>query len=201
MSHVIKVSAKGYDIEGKETSPEQKQKASVTAHMLSGIAVAFLQGAETSLHRYIDAATTMETNINYIFVCLHELSSLMEHLDSVDRYMIMCGTTDPLHERVRDIRNHIRHDLRDNLSQENNDGRKKRAKKLGINESLLVDIRFARDQIKIGTTVIGTDEISGFIQRADNLFKATIKDGIEKGFIEGAEFSNDPNLKDNTSVK
>lgn len=195
MSHGMKVSANGYDINGKQISHEVKEEASITPHMLSAVAMAFLQGAEVSLYRYIDAAIVMKADINHIFTCLYELSSLMEHLDSVDRYMIMCGTTDPLHKRILNIRNHIRHDLRDNLSQESNEGRKRRAKALGINESLLVDISFTEDKIRVGTTFIETNEISDFIRRANDLFKVTIRDGIKKGFIEGAEFVDATDLK------
>jgi len=182
----IKVSSNGNNVSSEALGERNKTSSHVTAHMLSGIAMAFLYGSEVSLKRYTDAANNAKRDANYVYECLYELSSLMEHLDSVDRYMIMCGVKDPLHTKILGIRNHIRHDLRDNLSDESNKGRTQRAKKLGIDQKLLVHIAFSPKEIKVGTTILKTDEIETFIKAANQIFTTIIKEGIEKGRIKGA---------------
>jgi hypothetical protein len=187
----VKISSEGYDIQGKESKKnvDSPPSSNVTSHMISGIAVAFLYGADVSLKRYVEAASKAESDANYVYECLHEVSSLMEHLDSVDRYMIMCGVTDHLHSTILDIRNHIRHDLRDNLSHESNKGRTQRAKKLGINQKLLVHIGFSADAIKVGTTILKVSDIAAFIKTAEQTFMPIIQDGIEAGRIQGASIA------------
>lgn len=159
------------------------------SYMISGIAIPYLEGAAITLKRYLEAAAQLTKDANKTFTCLHEASSLLEHLDTVDRYIIMCDEKHALHKKILDMRNHIRHDLRDNLNHESNDGRTQRAKKLGIREGLLVDISFTESSIKIGNTELSAAEILEFIQYAEALFIKHIKDAQSKGRITGVEIA------------
>lgn len=183
----IKISKQGYDVKNMQKTPTKaNKKAGMTLpYMLSSLAMPYLQGAEVTLKRYTNASQLVKKDVNYIFSCLHESSSLLEHLDTVDRYVIMCGQTHKLHEKILNIRNHIRHDLRDNLSQSSNKGRKQRARKLGIDERLLVHISFKEESIDVGKTSLKVSEIVEFMKYADELFKQHIKEAQAKGQIKG----------------
>ena len=187
MAHVVKISKEGHDVvDGKRSGDGARQRDEMfLAYMVSGIAIPFLYGAARSLQRYISAAEQLTKDPNNTFTCLYESSSLLEHLDAVDRYIIMCGNEHSLHDKILNMRNHIRHDLRDNLSHESNDGRTKRAKKLGISEKLLVDISFDENFIKIGKTILSTVEIIEFIEYAKTLFSKYIEEATAKGLVKG----------------
>lgn len=185
MSHGVKISESSKSV-GKDNSSVQSNYSDETlSYMVSGIAIPYLRGAATSLRRFSDASKK-EKNIEHVYECLHEASCLLEDLDTVDRYVIMCGQKHELHEKILNMRNHIRHDMRDNLTHESNEGRKKRAKKLGINEKLLVAISFETDLIKIGSTSLSTNEITIFLLFADRVFAKLFEDGKAKGRIKNS---------------
>lgn len=191
MAHGVRISKDGYDVvKGKSSGKiSGRQDERFLSYMISGIAIPYLKGAAKSLQRFMSAAEQLVNDPNNTFTCLYESSSLLEHLDAVDRYIIMCGEQHPLHEKILNMRNHIRHDLRDNLSHESNEGRVKRAKKLGIPENLLVDISFYPESINIGTTVLTTIEIINFIEYARDLFAKHIEEAQAKGLIQGLKIS------------
>lgn len=190
MSYGTHISKQGYDVvTGKQSKQQSVQDERFLPYMISGIAVPYLKGAGVSLQRYLEAASQLKKDVNKVYNCLYEASSLLEHLDTVDRYVIMCGEQHPLHKTILNMRNHIRHDLRDNLNHESNDGRVKREKELGIREGLLVDITFPEAGIVIGKTELSAVEIINFLQHAEQLFTQHIKEAQEKGLIKGIELT------------
>lgn len=184
MSHGVKISEAGSDIvKGRNTENTTPDHSMETlSYMISGIALPYLRGASVSLQRF-NEASQKEKNIEFVYDCLHEASSLLEDLDTVDRYIIMCGEKHELHDKILNMRNHIRHDMRDNLTHESNDGRRKRAKKLGIDEHLIVSISFDVGTIYIGKTSLTSSEIVEFLIFADSVFSSLVENGIAKGKI------------------
>lgn len=185
MSHGVKISETGKDIvKGKSKENVKPDYSGETLnYMVSGIAIPYLRGASISLQRF-NEASQKEKNIEFVYECLHEASSLLEDLDTVDRYIIMCGQKHDLHDKILNMRNHIRHDMRDNLTHESNDGRRRRAKKLGIDEHLMVSISFDVDTIFIGKTSLTSAEIVEFLTFADKVFSTLFEDGRVKGRIK-----------------
>ncbi len=190
MLHGVKISESSKSISKDNASEQSNYSDETLSYMVSGIAIPYLRGAATSLQRFSEASKK-EKNIEYVYKCLHEASCLLEDLDTADRYVIMCGRKHELHEKILNMRNHmrnhIRHDMRDNLTHESNEGRKKRAKKLGINEKLLVAISFEPDLITIGSTTLSTNEITVFLLFADRVFAKLFEDGKAKGRIKNSQ--------------
>lgn len=188
MDYGVKVSAPGYNIEGQEVKPGS-DAPSVDPTMVSTIAIAFIYGAKASLQRYQEAARATKKDVNHIYECIYESSNLLENLDIVDRYMEMCGQPHGLPVNIRDMRNHIRHDLRDNLSQPENRIRANRAKNLGLHESFLISMAFDTDKIKIGATTLTLVDAMRFIHDAENFFSNIIRTAVDAGRIKGVGFS------------
>lgn len=183
MSHGVKISQAGYDLKKGKGSGKPDRSDENLKFMVSGIAVPYLLGANVSLRRFSEASKKRK-NVAYVYECLHEASSLLEDLDTVDRYAIMCGQNHELHDKILNMRNHIRHDLRDNLNHESHEGRIKRAKKLGIDENLLVAISFDVDLITIGGTELTTAEVSKFLDSSKEVFGKLIDKGLATGRIK-----------------
>jgi len=190
MGYGIQISKEGYDVgTGKKSKQQSSRDERFLPYMISGIAIPYLKGASVSLQRYLEAASQLKKDVNKVYDCLHEASSLLEHLDTVDRYIIMCDEQHALHKIILNMRNHIRHDLRDNLNHETNNGRVKREKELGIREGLLVDITFPETAIVIGKTELTAAEIVSFLQYAEQLFTRHLKEAQEKGLVKGIELT------------
>ena len=87
MAHGILISKDGYDVaKGRQSNSSKNQENErFLPYMISGIAIPYLQGASISLKRYLSAAEQLTSDANNTFTCLHEASSLLEHLDTVDR--------------------------------------------------------------------------------------------------------------------
>lgn len=184
----IKISALGYDVNGQEVESSSNTPY-VDPAMISTIAAAFIHGARAALRRYVEAAQATKQDINNIYTCIYESSNLLENLDIVDRYMEMCGQPRSLPVNIRDMRNHIRHDLRDNLSHPENRIRTNRAKNLGIDEAFMVSMAFDTDEIKIGATSLMVEDVTVFIDEAERFFSNTTRAAVDAGRIKGMDFS------------
>ena len=184
----IKISAPGYDVNGQGVESSSNTPY-VDPAMVSIIAAAFIRGARAALRRYVEAAQATKQDINNIYTCIYESSNLLENLDIVDRYMEMCGQPHSLPVNIRDMRNHIRHDLRDNLSDPENRIRTNRAKNLGIDEAFMVSMAFDTDEIKIGATSLMVEDVTVFIDEAERFFSNTTRAAVDAGRIKGMDFS------------
>ncbi|PKL31367.1 hypothetical protein CVV43_02575 [Candidatus Saccharibacteria bacterium HGW-Saccharibacteria-1] len=185
MSQGVQISQSGYDLDKDKRSGEPDRSVETLRYMVSGIAIPYLRGSSISLQRFSEASKK-EKNIAYVYECLHEASLLLEDLDTVDRYVIMCGQNHELHEKILNMRNHIRHDLRDNLTHESNKGRITRAKKLGVNENLLVSIAFDVDLIIVGKTKLTTAEVLEFLNFSGKVLNSLIDEGRLKGRVKNS---------------
>ena len=161
------------------------RKNSVLPHLLYALALAYLLGAKTQVKRYQIAASTLEKKpVNGIYQCLHEASTLFEDLDTIGRYAEKCGSKNDLHPLWQDVRNHIRHDAREEFDKESSYRKNKRGERLKLDPKLQVEIRFTMEAIKVGGTVIEISQINAYLQWAENLIMGTLNDAKKKGYIK-----------------
>lgn len=191
MNYGAKVAKTGHSV----TDPNAPVKTGIQSddtlkEMVSGISLAFILGAKEQLARYQVAYSKVKTNPQIgVMYCLHEALTLLEDLDTLSWYTQVCGETNDLNKVIRDMRNHARHDLRENINHESNDGRQKRAKKLGVHENLMVHIGFDENTIKMGTTALTLSQASDYIEWAENILTTAMANGVKAGKIEGVELA------------
>jgi hypothetical protein len=137
------------------------------AHLGAAVARPFVEGAKEQLERYVEAqAFCKHDPIGGVNRCQYEVSSLFEHLATVVIYLELCGIQHPDGQMLKDVRNHIRHDIREEFD-EDKKIKADRAKRLGLNPKLQMDLHFLDDGIQVGGTKIENTKISSFLQVAD----------------------------------
>lgn len=189
MDKGIKVSSPGHDINGDNNSKPFNGTPKMEPYLIASVAIAFVYGAEMALRRYVVAAEATKQDTNHIFECIYETSNLVENLDILDHYMSMCGQTLNAPFNIRVIRNHIRHDHRENLTAPDNAPRTRRADALGVDNRLLVSMGFEPQMIKIGSTLLSISDARAFIEEASKYFHGVTQVAIDKGLIKGARIS------------
>lgn len=161
------------------------RKNSVLPHLVYALALTYLLGAKTQVKRYQIAASALKKKpVNSIYQCLHEASTLFEDLDAIGKYAEKCGSKNDLHQLWLDVRNHIRHDVREEFDKESSYRKNKRGERLKLNPKLQVDIGFTIETIKVGGTVIEISQINTYLQWAENLIMGTLNDAKRKGYIK-----------------
>jgi len=100
---------------------------------------------------------------------------MLEHLNAINKYKNKIeNKEDELSQTILNMRNHIHHDICDNIfddiSEDNKKRRERRAKKLGIDCKYLVHIGFDIDAIKTGDTELTFSQIEDFLKRSQNTF-------------------------------
>jgi len=136
-------------------------------HMGAGMARPFVEGAREQLKRYVEAqAYSKHDPFDGIARAQYELSSLFEHLATVVIYLELCGIQHPDGQLFKDIRNHIRHDIREEFDADEK-AKADRAKRLGLNPKLQMELRLLDDGVQVGSTKIENVKISNFLQIAD----------------------------------
>jgi len=142
-------------------------------HLGAVMAKPFIAGARIQLERYLEAQRFYITyKANGIDKCMYELSSLFEHLATVARYLELCGVDKLANaQTIFDIRNHIRHDIREEFDK---DGKAKtdRAARLGINPGLQGQVVFSDGGVTVGETELKADAISNFLDMAETTINA-----------------------------
>lgn len=99
-------------------------------------------------------------------------------------YLRKCGLSHRMDLLLIDIRNHIRHDIRDNFDEEE-DGRKKpRLKRLGIKANLQTDLEFSFEFIKVGNKIIYLKDIDSYIAWAESNINKVLIDARERGLLK-----------------
>ncbi len=187
MDYGVKISQNDADVIGKiknqpdVVSPENK------AHILLTLAIPYLNGAYTQVERYEAAASqfTPRNAVNVVNTCLHEASSLFEDICTVSKYMTdLCGYKNDNHQLWIDIRNHIRHDVRENFDTTNKrdaERRENRLKRLGVSDKLQTSIGFEKDSMSIGATVVTMGAIKDYLLWASEI----IADIVQKAEADG----------------
>jgi hypothetical protein len=187
MNYGAKVSKGRYEVGEPDAPPKgNEQPDDNLKFMVSSFGIAFVFGAKLQIERYKTAYAAVKYNAQIgTLSCLHEALTLLEDLDTLSWYTQKCGSTHPLNKTIRNMRNHARHDIRENINDESNEGRKKRAKQLGIHQNLMVHIGFDADAIKMGTTILTLEAVAQYIDWAATILNAVIANGVRAGRING----------------
>ncbi len=182
----IKVSKQGYNVmDTKIERDTRPRNSSVLPHILYGLALPYLLGAKTQVNRYQLTALTLEKRpIEGVYDCLHEASTLFEDLNTVGKYTKKCGGENDLHQLWLDIRNHIRHDIREEYDNETSSQKNKRAERLKLDSRLQTNIGFSADWIKVGGIVIEISQINAYLEWAENLIITTLNEAKAQGTIK-----------------
>jgi len=184
--HVIKIANPGYDVTdlNKERTVNYS-KTKILPHLLSALALPYLIGARHQITRYLEVASTLENNsVAGTQGCMHEVSTLFEDLNTVCKYMKKCGKENELHKLWLDVRNHIRHDIREELDNESREEKIKRAKRLKLHPKLQMSMGFTVDHITVGGTIIKIKQITNYLDWADNIVIVILGEAKKKGYYK-----------------
>lgn len=189
MDHGIKITQQGVDVKQADLEnvkkPKTDAKKRILPHLLYALALPYFYGARTQIERYETAAATLkEKPVTSVQACLHEISCLFEDLVTVSKYAEMCGHKHELHKLWLDVRNHIRHDVREEFDNESDARKNARAKRLGLNEKLQTSIGFEPEAIKVGSTRIEVGTIKEYLDWAENIIGGVLKEAQDKGWIK-----------------
>lgn len=171
MNYGIKISHKGFDLLNLSKKRSQKPLSNrALPHLLSSLTLPYLLGAKTQVKRYEIAASLLQSSPTAgVMECLHEASALFEDLNTVVVYMRKCATDHKDHQLWIDIRNHIRHAVREEFDKEKDSVKNDRAKRLGLDPKLQINVGFDRDAIKVGETVVEISEVKKYLAWAEGV--------------------------------
>ena len=100
------------------------------------------------------------------------------------KYAEKCGNKNELHQLWFDVRNHIRHDVREEYDNETDSRKNKRAERLKLNPKLQTNIGFTIDSIKIGGTIVEIGQIKTYLDWAENIIVDILNDAKKRGYIK-----------------
>lgn len=187
MNYGVKISHKGFSVIDldKERSAKVVSK-NVLPHLLSSLALPYLLGAKTQVERYVFVASQLKNRPSISTMgCLHEASTLFEDLNTVVIYMRKCGKDHKHHQLWMDIRNHIRHAVREEFDKEDDSAKNERAQRLSLDPKLQISIGFDTDAIKVGGTLVELSEVNKYLAWAEGVIADILVKASEDGFIEG----------------
>ncbi|HCC68058.1 TPA: hypothetical protein DEP90_02535 [Patescibacteria group bacterium] len=199
MPYVLKVSKKGYDVRDKNKKPkDDSNKPIKESYMLHFLAYPYLLGAKLQMMRYRQEAQRLskENTITTIIACLHESSCLFEDIATVVLYLKDCGVSHRMNSLLMNIRNHIRHDIRDNLDKEDHrfkESVEKRLDNFGIEENLQTEIEFSLEFIRIGNKIIYLKDIDNYLAWAEKHISDMLAKAREEGFLQEEEIKKTKN--------
>lgn len=186
MSHGIKVSHKGFDVTNLDKKRSKKLPSNkALPNLLSSLALPYLLGAKKQVERYQRAALLLQLQPTVgTMECMHEVSTLFEDLNTVSVYMRKCGKDHKHHQLWKDIRNHIRHAVREDFDKKNKSINKEVARRLGLDPKLQINIGFDRDAIKLGETVVEIDEVTAYLTWAEDIITKILTKAKKDGFLK-----------------
>jgi len=184
---VLKVAKKGFSA----TNKDKKERKFISnskrkmPHLLTAVALTYFYGAKTQLKRYQFAVSNLNKDnaVNGTYVCLHEISSLFEDVNTVAKYMEECGYKNDLHQLWLDARNHIRHDVREEFDNDGDSRKEQRVLRLKLNPKLQMDISFGVDTICIGGTDIKISQIEEYLKWTEDIMGKILVDAQNLGYI------------------
>lgn len=186
MNYGMKISKPGFDVLNLDNEKSlNKPREHTISNLLSSLALPYLLGAKAQVQRYKTAAITLEKKSTLsTLTCLHEASTLFEDLNTIAKYVEMCGYKNDLNSLWLDVRNHIRHDVREEYDNESNARKNKRAEKLGLHPNLQTSIGFDLYGIKVGETLIEIDQVNEYIAWAENIFAIILNKAEKDGYLK-----------------
>lgn len=143
----------------------------------------YITGAKIQLERYLEAQRIMKTH-RTVFSggmdkCTYELSSLLEHLDTIESQLRSRGIKLPAGEKIRQFRNHLRHDGRGDTDH----SKGKRSEAIGLDQRSQFHLSFSDSGVKMGTTELTAQQMDTFITMAETIMWTMLLGGNIK--IEG----------------
>lgn len=186
MHYVIRVSNRGFNVMDLKQQRSQKPSPNKTLpHLLSALALPYLLGAKTQVKRYeVTAATLSSRSTLATMECFHEASTLFEDLNTVVVYIRKCGKDHKSHQLWVDIRNHIRHAVREEYDRENDKVKNDRAKRLGLDPKLQISIGFDKDAIKVGETVVEITDVKSYLAWAESVIAEILSQAQKDGYFK-----------------
>lgn len=174
------------------TNPEGKLSAKTLPELLSTLALPYLLGAKTQIKRYKKATLSLHKQpIPATMNCLHEASTLFEDLNTVVIYTEKCGKTHTYNKLFKDIRNHIRHTVREDLDKKENQRKNKKALELGLDPKLQINIGFDTDAIKVGERVVKLVIIKTYLNWAEEVFFKIINEAKDGNSLQKEKWAQD----------
>lgn len=196
MKSVFQVAKVGFDVvkdrEKIKHGIERKGKLKKSNyHLLQALGLAYFYGAKSQVFRYREASLELDTSgAKAILVCLHEFSCLLEDLVTVGRYLEKCNRKHKLNTLIVTMRNHIRHDIREEFDNETYLKKIKSLKKLNIPNHLQTDITFDKEYIRIGDKTLSLEEIDNYLYWAEKNIIKIFDEAYDKGYIKERFWSN-----------
>ncbi len=148
-------------------------------------------GARLQIERYLSVQPKLRFDpIGAGYICLHEVSALLESLDILRRYLKSLNLElwdEKL--KIKDSRNAIRHDTREEIDNQNNlKQRLKRAQNLNTSPEFIFNILFHGDGFTVGGHRLYLPDIYHYINSAERVvnaaalgIKITFKDDEAEG--------------------
>ena len=99
------------------------------------------------------------------------------------KYAEKCGNKNELHQLWFDVRNHIRHDVREEYDNEADSRKNKRAERLKLDPKLQTNIGFTVDAIKVGGTVIEIRQINSYLEWAEGIITDILNEAKKQGYL------------------
>ncbi len=185
LDYGIKISKRGFNVIDLNQERRNSSTTSSPPHLVYALALPYLQGAKIQVKRYQIAASTLEKRPSGgVIDCIHEASTLFEDLCTVSKYAERCGNIHKHHKLWLDVRNHIRHDIREELDNDDNSRKNGRATRLRLDPKLQTSIGFSLDLIKVGETEIKINEIVEYLDWADKVIAKVMNEAKDKGQIQ-----------------
>ncbi len=181
----IKISHKNFDVKNLNRARSQKPvKKLALLNLLSSIALPYLLGAKKQVKRYKETACYLDSQPAIASMsCLHEASNLFEDLNTVSIYMKKCNKDHRLRSLWNDIRNYIRHAVREEFNKEKKTIKNARSQRLGLDPRLQIDIEFDTSFIKIGKRKILITEINSYLTWAEETIANFLSAGEKEGYF------------------
>ena len=150
------------------------------------LAQIYVLGAAMQVDRYIQALDRNDkSKATSLLVQFHEVSCLFEDLACISEYFKQGGFTHQMDKVWKQVRHHIRHDLRDKSTDEQAVGQtKRRHKYLKLDSRMISQLSFTKDSINIGADMpVFVIDIKEYIDWAEEIMGDYFEQGKSTGKI------------------
>ncbi len=184
---VFKVAKMGFDIfkdEGKDAQNKVNNKSrSSNTYFYPVLALAYFYGAEEQLLRYKRALSSTRC-IDSALISLHEVSCLLEDLETVGIYLNKCGETHKLNSLIKTMRDHVRHDLREQFDDYSDNRKIEKHENLEISSHLQTEMYFDLEYIRIGKKKLSINAIEQYLDWAWACMEEILDSALKKGYLK-----------------
>ncbi len=161
-----------------------KSDAFFKRHTSAMLAISFVNGAMRQIEQYKTCASRLEDDpLNASMDCLHEVSCLLEDLETIAKYMETAIGEHDDREKWRDLRDHLRHDLREVMFGDEDQRTVSRAKRLRIPNGLMFSISFKEESFTIGSKTVPLVDVTEYLDWAKSKLEDVIQEAQSMGRI------------------